>query len=203
MAGADDGGAHDRRQDRARDAGQGRQEGPLAALPEDARPSAESRRSRRSLDDLEDEILRESRSSTGASASTAARFDEIRPITCEVGLLPRTHGSALFTRGETQALVTATLGTSDDAQIIEEYEGESEQTFLLHYNFPPFSVGEAKFMRGPGRREIGHGNLAAPRAHAGAARTRTTSRTRCASSPTSSSPTAPRRWPPSAAARSR
>jgi len=88
------------------------------------------------------------------------RFDEIRPITCEVGLLPRTHGSALFTRGETQALVTATLGTSDDAQIIEEYEGESEHTFLLHYNFPPFSVGEAKFLRGPSRRDIGHGNLA-------------------------------------------
>jgi polyribonucleotide nucleotidyltransferase len=88
------------------------------------------------------------------------RFDEIRRITCEVGLLPRTHGSALFTRGETQALVTATLGTSDDAQIIEEYEGESEHTFLLHYNFPPFSVGEAKFLRGPSRRDIGHGNLA-------------------------------------------
>ncbi len=87
-------------------------------------------------------------------------FSEIRPIACEVGLLPRTHGSALFTRGETQALVTATLGTSDDAQIIEEYEGESENTFLLHYNFPPFSVGETKFMRGPSRRDIGHGNLA-------------------------------------------
>jgi polyribonucleotide nucleotidyltransferase len=87
-------------------------------------------------------------------------FDEVRPISCEVGLLPRTHGSALFTRGETQALVTATLGTSDDAQIIEEYEGESEHTFLLHYNFPPFSVGETKFMRGPSRRDIGHGNLA-------------------------------------------
>jgi polyribonucleotide nucleotidyltransferase len=88
------------------------------------------------------------------------RFEEIRPISCEVGLLPRTHGSALFTRGETQALVTATLGTADDAQIIEEYEGESENTFLLHYNFPPFSVGEAKFLRGPSRRDIGHGNLA-------------------------------------------
>ncbi|MEO8191840.1 MAG: polyribonucleotide nucleotidyltransferase, partial [Acidobacteriota bacterium] len=87
-------------------------------------------------------------------------FDQVRPIECEVGLLPRTHGSALFTRGETQALVTATLGTSDDAQIIEEYEGELEHTFLLHYNFPPFSVGEAKFLRGPSRRDIGHGNLA-------------------------------------------
>jgi polyribonucleotide nucleotidyltransferase len=87
-------------------------------------------------------------------------FGQVRPITSEVGLLPRTHGSALFTRGETQALVTATLGTADDAQIIEEYEGESEHTFLLHYNFPPFSVGETKFLRGPSRRDIGHGNLA-------------------------------------------
>ncbi|MGH9399804.1 MAG: polyribonucleotide nucleotidyltransferase [Thermoanaerobaculia bacterium] len=87
-------------------------------------------------------------------------FDQVRRIESEVGLLPRTHGSALFTRGETQALVTATLGTSDDAQIVEEYEGESENTFLLHYNFPPFSVGETKFLRGPSRRDIGHGNLA-------------------------------------------
>jgi polyribonucleotide nucleotidyltransferase len=88
------------------------------------------------------------------------RLDEIRPIMIEAGLLPRTHGSALFTRGETQALVTVTLGTRRDAQIIEEYEGESLQKFLLHYNFPPFSVGEVRFMRGPGRREIGHGVLA-------------------------------------------
>jgi len=87
-------------------------------------------------------------------------FDEVRTVTCEVGLLPRTHGSALFTRGETQALVTCTLGTSEDVQVIEALEGESQQRFLLHYNFPPFSVGEVKFMRGPGRREIGHGNLA-------------------------------------------
>lgn len=87
-------------------------------------------------------------------------FDTIRPVSCQVGWLPRTHGSALFTRGETQALVTCTLGTSDDVQIIEAFEGESQQRFLLHYNFPPFSVGEVKFLRGPGRREIGHGVLA-------------------------------------------
>ncbi len=88
------------------------------------------------------------------------RLDEVRDIAIEVGLLPRTHGSAVFTRGETQALVSATLGTARDAQIIEEYEGETLQKFMLHYNFPPFSVGEVKFLRGPGRREIGHGVLA-------------------------------------------
>jgi len=87
-------------------------------------------------------------------------FEDIRPITCEVGFLPRTHGSALFTRGETQALVTTTLGTSEDAQTLDWLEGESERRFMLHYNFPPFSVGEVKFLRGPGRREIGHGALA-------------------------------------------
>ena len=108
---------------------------------------------------LEEEILRTS------VLENRKRFDdrgldEIRPISIEVGTLPRTHGSALFTRGETQALVTATLGTSRDAQIIEEYEGETLQKFLLHYNFPPFSVGEVKFLRGPSRREIGHGVLA-------------------------------------------
>ena len=87
-------------------------------------------------------------------------FDQIRPIACEVGLLPRTHGSALFQRGETQALVATTLGTADDAQRIDIMEGESSKRFLLHYNFPPFSVGEVGFMRGPGRREVGHGALA-------------------------------------------
>jgi polyribonucleotide nucleotidyltransferase len=87
-------------------------------------------------------------------------FDQIRPVSCEVGLLPRTHGSALFTRGETQAMVTCTLGTSDDVQIIEALEGETQQRFMLHYNFPPFSVGEVRFLRSPGRREIGHGVLA-------------------------------------------
>ena len=87
-------------------------------------------------------------------------FTTVRPITIEVGLLPRTHGSALFTRGETQALVTLTLGTSSDEQKIDGLLTETWRRFLLHYNFPPFSVGEARFLRGPGRREIGHGNLA-------------------------------------------
>ena len=89
------------------------------------------------------------------------KFDEIRKIECEVGVLPRTHGSALFTRGETQALVTATLGTKEDEQRIEMFDpSETSKRFMLHYNFPPFSVGEVGFMRGPGRREIGHGALA-------------------------------------------
>jgi polyribonucleotide nucleotidyltransferase len=87
-------------------------------------------------------------------------FDEIRPISIEVGVLPRVHGSALFTRGETQAMVSATLGTTDDAQRMESYEGEQKRRFMLHYNFPPFSVGEVGRMGGVGRREIGHGALA-------------------------------------------
>ncbi|MBF8305073.1 MAG: 3' exoribonuclease [Acidobacteria bacterium] len=87
-------------------------------------------------------------------------FDAIRPISCEVGFLPRAHGSALFTRGETQALVTTTLGTSEDVQRLDSLQGEGEKRFMLHYNFPPFSVGEVGFLRGPGRREIGHGALA-------------------------------------------
>jgi polyribonucleotide nucleotidyltransferase len=88
------------------------------------------------------------------------RTDEIRPISIRVGVLPRTHGSALFTRGETQALVVTTLGTSMDEQIVDDLEGKSSKAFMLHYNFPPFSVGEVSPMRGPGRREIGHGALA-------------------------------------------
>ncbi len=87
-------------------------------------------------------------------------FDKVRPITCEVGILPRTHGSALFTRGETQSMVTVTLGTIRDAQIIDGLLEEYSQNFTLHYNFPPFSVGEVRPMRGVGRREIGHGALA-------------------------------------------
>ena len=87
-------------------------------------------------------------------------FDEIRPITIETSVLPRTHGSALFTRGETQALVTATLGTADEGQRLETFEGEKKKNFMLHYNFPPFSVGETGRMSGVGRREVGHGALA-------------------------------------------
>ncbi len=103
---------------------------------------------------LRDEILERGQRLDGR------KFDEIRDIWAEIGLLPRVHGSAVFTRGETQALVTATLGTSADQQKIESVDGEIYKRFMLHYNFPPFSVGEVKFLRGPGRREIGHGNLA-------------------------------------------
>ena len=85
---------------------------------------------------------------------------DIRPITSEVGVLPRTHGSALFTRGETQSLAVVTLGTTDDEQRIDALEGEYHRAFMLHYNFPPFSVGEARPLRSPGRREVGHGALA-------------------------------------------
>jgi polyribonucleotide nucleotidyltransferase len=102
-----------------------------------------------------DQMLKEHRRPDGRA------FDQIRPISIEAGVLPRTHGSALFTRGETQALVTITLGTKEDQQRIELLEpGEASKRFMLHYNFPPFSVGEVGFMRGPGRREIGHGALA-------------------------------------------
>ncbi|UCF78851.1 MAG: polyribonucleotide nucleotidyltransferase, partial [Candidatus Eiseniibacteriota bacterium] len=111
-------------------------------------------------EDLRNMILTQKRRVDGRSPS------EIRPITCEVGILPRTHGSALFTRGQTQSLVVTTLGTSLDEQRIEELEGESWKTYMLHYNFPPFSVGEVRPMRGPGRREIGHGVLAERAIHA-------------------------------------
>jgi polyribonucleotide nucleotidyltransferase len=87
-------------------------------------------------------------------------FDEVRSVSCDVPFLPRTHGSSLFTRGETQALVATTLGARSDAQIMDELEGEWKRRFMLHYNFPPFSVGEVKFLRGASRREIGHGALA-------------------------------------------
>ena len=103
---------------------------------------------------LRDEVLERSIRLDGR------KFDEVRPIWTEASVLPRTHGSVVFTRGETQALVTCTLGTADDEQKIEHVGGEFYKRFMLHYNFPPFSVGEVKFMRGPGRREVGHGALA-------------------------------------------
>ncbi|MGA9040948.1 MAG: polyribonucleotide nucleotidyltransferase [Terriglobales bacterium] len=101
-----------------------------------------------------DEVIAKKRRPDGRA------FDKVRDIWVEVGVLPRTHGSAIFTRGETQALVTTTLGTTDDRQRLETFEGEAKKRFLLHYNFPPFSVGEVQFLRGAGRREIGHGALA-------------------------------------------
>jgi len=109
--------------------------------------------------ELKEKVMRDEALERGKRLD-GRRFDEIRPITIEVGVMPRTHGSALFTRGETQALVTATLGTADDQQKIETMDGEVWKRFMLHYNFPPFSVGEVGRFTGPGRREIGHGALA-------------------------------------------
>jgi polyribonucleotide nucleotidyltransferase len=109
--------------------------------------------------ELKEKVMRDEALARGTRLD-GRRFDEIRPISIEVGVLPRTHGSAVFTRGETQALVTATLGTAEDQQKIETVDGEQWKRFMLHYNFPPFSVGEVQFLRGPGRREIGHGALA-------------------------------------------
>jgi polyribonucleotide nucleotidyltransferase len=129
----------------------------IGGIPEDE--AAKKANVKKIVSRLEEEILREVVLNDRIRFDSR-RLDEVRPIEIEIGVLPRTHGSAVFTRGETQALATATLGTSRDAQVIEEYEGESIQKFLLHYNFPPFSVGEVKFLRSPGRREIGHGVLA-------------------------------------------
>jgi polyribonucleotide nucleotidyltransferase len=111
------------------------------------------------LHNLESSIVRE-RILNGEPRIDGRDFKTVRPIVVKAGVLPRTHGSALFTRGETQALVTATLGTSRDAQIIDALAGERREPFMLHYNFPPFSVGETGMMGSPKRREIGHGNLA-------------------------------------------
>jgi polyribonucleotide nucleotidyltransferase len=111
------------------------------------------------LHDVERDELRRMVLSEGVRADGRG-LDDIRKITIEVGVLPRTHGSCLFTRGETQALVVTTLGTKSDEQRVEELEGQSWKSYMLHYNFPPFSVGETRPIRGPGRREIGHGALA-------------------------------------------
>jgi polyribonucleotide nucleotidyltransferase len=111
------------------------------------------------IHNLESSIVRE-RILAGEPRIDGRDFKTVRPIVVKAGVLPRTHGSSLFTRGETQALVTATLGTSRDAQIIDALSGERREPFMLHYNFPPFSVGETGMMGSPKRREIGHGNLA-------------------------------------------
>ncbi len=108
---------------------------------------------------LESDVVRGNILKTG-SRIDGRTTDQVRPIVCQVGVLPLTHGSALFTRGETQALVTTTLGTGQDEQIIDSLEGSYREHFMLHYNFPPYSVGECSFRLGPGRREIGHGKLA-------------------------------------------
>ena len=129
----------------------------LASLPEqDVERRLEAKRI---FKELKEKVLRTEVLDRGQRLDGRAA-DEIRPIWTEVGVLPRVHGSAIFTRGETQALVTATLGTGDDQQKVERVDGEIYKRFMLHYNFPPFSVGEVKFLRGPGRREVGHGNLA-------------------------------------------
>ncbi len=132
------------------------------ATPLDASGQVDQTQARKLKDifhDLEREEMRRIVLEKGIRADGRGPRD-IRAITCEVGVLPRTHGSALFTRGETQSLCVATLGTSEDEQRIDALEGESTKAFMLHYNFPPFSVGEVRPMRGPGRREIGHGQLA-------------------------------------------
>ena len=131
-------------------------DGLIEGFPEDSEERLEAASAFKDLQEklLRSEVLQNKKRLDGRS------FDEIRTITSEVGVLPRTHGSALFTRGETQALVTATLGTSHDRQKLDLVEGVSEKRFMFHYNVPPFSVGGVKFLRGPGRREIGHGALA-------------------------------------------
>ena len=111
------------------------------------------------LDDMEKSFVRSNIIEKGLRVD-GRKLDQVRPISCEVAVLPRTHGSGLFTRGQTQSLSVATLGTGDDEQTIDALAGEYSKSFMLHYNFPPFSVGEARPMRGTGRREIGHGALA-------------------------------------------
>jgi polyribonucleotide nucleotidyltransferase len=129
----------------------------IASMPE---AEAEQKLEAKSIfKDLKEKVLREEVLQRSVRLD-GRKFDEVRPIWTEAGVLPRTHGSVVFTRGETQALVTCTLGTADDEQKIEHVTGEFYKRFMLHYNFPPFSVGEVQFLRGPGRREVGHGALA-------------------------------------------
>ena len=130
-----------------------------AAIPDDDNAEDAKKKLKEYYEALREKIFREQVIDQKRRPDARA-FDEIRDIWIEVGVLPRTHGSAIFTRGETQALVTTTLGTSDDMQRLEHFEGEAKKRFMLHYNFPPFSVGEVQFLRGAGRREVGHGALA-------------------------------------------
>jgi len=134
----------------------------LATIPEEPEKEMDEKRTlaKRAFERLREKIFRDEVINARRRPDGRA-FDQIRQITCEVGLLPRVHGSALFTRGETQALATLTLGTKEDMQRLDLlFEQDQFKRFMLHYNFPPFSVGEVKFLRGPGRREIGHGALA-------------------------------------------
>jgi polyribonucleotide nucleotidyltransferase len=134
----------------------------LSTIPEEPQKEMDEKRTltKRAFERLREKIFRDD--VLNARRRPDGRgFEQIRQITCEVGLLPRVHGSALFTRGETQALATLTLGTKEDMQRLDLlFEQDQFKRFMLHYNFPPFSVGEVKFLRGPGRREIGHGALA-------------------------------------------
>jgi polyribonucleotide nucleotidyltransferase len=134
----------------------------LATIPEEPKKEMDEKRvlTKRAFERLREDIFRDEILNSRRRPDGRA-FDQIRQITCEVGLLPRVHGSALFTRGETQALATLTLGTKEDMQRLDLlFAQDTFKRFMLHYNFPPFSVGEVKPVRGPGRREIGHGALA-------------------------------------------
>jgi polyribonucleotide nucleotidyltransferase len=130
-----------------------------AFLPEGEEPRFAKEKVAAVFKELQAKIVRWNILDTGGRID-GRNLETVRPILAEVGILPRTHGSALFTRGETQALVVATLGTGDDEQFIDALEGTYKETFMLHYNFPPYSVGETGRMGSPGRREIGHGKLA-------------------------------------------
>ncbi len=130
-----------------------------AEIPEGENAAAERKKLAHYYETLRERLFRDQVTHERVRPDRRA-FDQIRSLSIEVGVLPRTHGSALFTRGETQALVTATLGTTDDFQRLETFEGEQKKSFMLHYNFPPFSVGEVGRMTGVGRREVGHGALA-------------------------------------------
>jgi polyribonucleotide nucleotidyltransferase len=131
----------------------------VAALPADELASQRKAEAKHLFHGLKEKVLRDEVLERGHRLD-GRKFDEIRPIWTEAGILPRVHGSVVFTRGETQALVTCTLGTADDEQKVEHVSGEYYKRFMLHYNFPPFSVGEVGRFTGPGRREVGHGALA-------------------------------------------